>query len=451
MSRPRRVAVVGGGLAGITAALACADAGCEVTVLEAHSWLGGLTHSFRRDGLWIDNGQHVFLRCCTDYLGLLDRLGVGDQVILQPRLDIAVRSGATGSTSRIRRSNLPVPLHLARTLLRYGPLSGPERLRAALAAAAMRRVDADSPASDATSFGDWLRAHRQSRRSIDTLWDLVGVATLNAPADHASLALAATVFQQGLLTTASAGDIGWSRVPLRLLHGEAASTALMAAGGEIRRRTHVRSIAADEAGWLVGTDAECVRADAVVLAVPPAAAESLLPGGAVGAEPGWSARLGTSPIVNLHVVLDRMVLAQPFLAAVDSPIQWVFDRTVSSGLATGQHLAISMSAAQDFIDVPTARLREVFVPALRDLLPAARDATVRGFVVTREREATFAPAPGSGRWRLPASTGLPGLALAGAWTATGWPATMEGAVRSGRAAAQVVLRGAAGDPYAVPS
>lgn len=451
MTPPRHVVVVGAGLAGITAALDCADAGLDVTLLESHAWLGGLTHSFQRDGLWLDNGQHVFLRCCTAYLGLLERLGVADLVHVQPRLDIAVRSAKSGRTSRIRRSRLPAPLHLARALATYRLLRPRERLRAARAASAMRTVPVDARQSDETSFGAWLAEHSQSERSIETMWDLVGVATLNAPAAHASLALAATVFQEGLLASASAGDIGWSAVPLRLLHGESAAAALHVEGVAVRTRTKVRSVRAEGPGWVVQTEHDALRADAVVLATPPSVTEALLPKGACPLEPGWAARLGSSPILNLHVVLDRVVMDLPFLAAVDSPIQWVFDRTRSSGLEQGQYLAVSISAAHDLVEVPSRQLREAFVPALRDLLPAARSAQVRSFLVTREREATFAPAPGTARSRPPARTRLAGLALAGAWTATGWPATMEGAVRSGHAAARVVLErvAAPGDSYAV--
>jgi uncharacterized protein with NAD-binding domain and iron-sulfur cluster len=191
-------------------------------------------------------------------------------------------------------------------------------------------------------------------------------------------------------------------------------------------------------------------ADQVIVAVPPGAAERLLPPDSLPFPAGWAARLGNSPIVNAHVVYDRTVLDESFVAAVDSPVQWVFDRTHQSGLTSGQYLALSLSAADDFIDVPVAALRERLLPALAELLPAARTARVTDFFVTREREATFRPAPGSARFRPPAETALSGLWLAGAWTATGWPATMEGAVRSGEAAAAGLLgRGAATDPSTV--
>jgi squalene-associated FAD-dependent desaturase len=433
------VAVVGGGLAGITAALRCADGGAAVTLFESRPKLGGLTHSFRRGDLDVDNGQHVFLRCCTAYLGLLDRLGVADQVTVQPRLAIGVRGPGRDRVSWLRRTGVRAPGHLAGSLFRYAPLSPLERLRFVGAALALRRVDPDAPATDAQSFGGWLTAHGQSRRAIENMWDLVGVATLNAAADDASLALAATVFQVGLLTEADAADLGWSLVPLGELHGTAALTALAAAGVEVRTGAKVEAITQVDGSW----DVQGGRYDAVVAAVPPDVAERLLPPGAVPYEPGWAERLGTTPIVNVHVVYDRKVLDEPFVAAIDSPLQWVFDRTSQSGLSEGQYIAVSLSAADNLIDVPVAEMRARMLPALSALLPAARDARVLDFFVTRERHATFRSAPGAARFRPPAATPLAGLWLAGAWTATGWPATMEGAVRSGDAAAAGLLQHAA--------
>jgi squalene-associated FAD-dependent desaturase len=443
--------VVGGGLAGITAALACADAGLAVTLHETRPRLGGLTHSFARVGgdrtLWVDNGQHVFLRCCTSYLALLDRLGVRDQVVLQRRLDVPVRSAAHPGTGRLGRDSLPAPLHLARALLGYRWLPARDRVRVTTAALALGRVDRDAADVDATSFGDWLRAHGQSTRAVETVWDLIGVATLNARAEEASLALAATVFQLGLLDAADAADIGWARVPLQRLHGDAAAAALAAAGVEVRPRSRVRALERAADGWTVRTgdtgDTGDTGAtyDDVVLAVPPAAAATLLPDGAVDLPEGWAGRLGSSPIVNVHLVLDRPVLDAPFVAAVDSPLQWVFDRSAAAGLpaGAGQYLALSLSAADALVDRSVAELRGWVLPHLHRLLPASRTAEIEEFFVTREPHATFRPAPGSRRLRPGPTTALPGLHLAGAWTDTGWPATMEGAVRSGNAAAASVL------------
>ena len=444
----RRVAVVGGGLAGITAALRLADAGCEVKLLESRPRLGGLTHSFARDGLAIDNGQHVFMRCCTSYRALLDRLGVTDATRLQRRLDVGVVRASDRRCAVLRRDALPAPLHLARSLASYQVLSLLERLRAVWAALALRRVDRNDPTTDLTSFGDWLVSRHQSPAAIEALWDLVGVATTNSAAADVSLAVAATVFQIGLLTTSDAADMGWATIPLQALHGDAAMRSLTSAGVDVRLRTRVRAIESGPA-WRIGAGSEEIAADAVVVATDHVTAERLLPSSASPLLPGWSMRLGWAPIVNVHVIVDRTVLAEPFVAGIGTPVQWVFDRTAQAGLRSGQYLAVSLSAADRWLRLPVAELTETFVTELRRLLPVMRRATVLDVFVTREPHATFRAAPGSAAFRPEATTNAPGLFLAGAYTATGWPATMEGAVRSGETAAAAVLGAAHRDPARV--
>ncbi|MBT2671178.1 FAD-dependent oxidoreductase [Streptomyces sp. ISL-14] len=441
--RPGRDAVVvGGGLAGITAALALADAGVRVTLIEGRPRLGGLAFSFQRGELVVDNGQHVYLRCCTAYRWFLDRIEGSALAPLQDRLDVPVVDVARPEgrrLGRLRRDELPVPLHLGRSLATYPHLSLADRAKVGRAALALKGLDPADPILDTQDFGSWLTAHGQSARAIEALWDLVGVATLNAVAGDASLGLAAMVFKTGLLSDPGAADIGWARVPLGELHDRLARKALDSAGVRTEVRTRVTSISTDENGrWSVQVPGETLRADAVVLAVAQREAYDLLPGGALDA-PEQLLEIGTAPILNVHVVYDRKVLSRPFFAALGTPVQWVFDRTDASGLKDGQYLALSQSAAQDEIDEPVAALRERYLPELERLLPRARGAQVKDFFVTRERTATFAPTPGVGRLRPGARTKVPGLYLAGAWTATGWPATMESAVRSGVSAAGAAL------------
>jgi hydroxysqualene dehydroxylase len=523
MTAPRRVVVVGGGLAGITAAIALRETGADVVLLEAKPWLGGATCSFTRDGLVVDTGQHVFLRCCAAYRGLLDRLGVTGSARLQSRFDVTVlRPGRPSQPpARLRRTTLPGPLHMGLALARYRHLSLTERLRTTQAALAMKRIDPADPAVDAQSLGDWLAARGQSEHARRALWDLFTVSALNVAGDDANLALAATVVQTALLGTRDAADIGVPAIPLGDLHGQAALEHLGRLGAEVRLGAKVTGIevmrdslpgigrpfavrlgrhaetgpaqtgpaqtgpaqtgpaqtgpaqtgpaltetvdgaavhgSKSNGSVLNGTGGNgaagaAIEADGVVIAVPPDQAARLLPPAAAG-QARWR-ELGTSPIVNVHVVYDRPVMDLPFAAAVDSPVQWVFDRTGPSGLAQdperagGQYLAVSVSAADEQVDVPAAKLREIFVPALAELLPGAAAARVTDFFVTRERRATFRQVPGCEGLRPPAATALPGLVLAGAWTNTGWPDTMEGAVRSGLNAARE-LRRALGAPARV--
>jgi len=430
-----RIAVVGGGLAGIAAALAAADSGAEVVLLERRSTLGGLTTSIRRNGLSFDNGQHVFLRCCTSYRGLIDRIGAAEQVYLQPRLDVPVLA-PDGSRASIRRTALPAPLHLLGSLARYRHLSLRERARLAGPALALRRLDPDDASLDSITFGEWLTRQGQSERAIERLWNLIALPTLNLPAGEASLALAVQVFRVGLLDRSDSGDIGWSMVPLGELHGANAARALDAGGVEVLLGTPASRVTRSSSGSLtIGTDRGDLAADAVIVAAPPRVSAAL--GAFVAAD--VADRLGTSPIVNVHLVLDRQVTDLPLAAGVASPIQFIFDRTAASGAGAGQCLAISLSAADSYIGRGSTELVNTFLEALRELLPAARAAQVVDAVVTRERAATFRASPGVEPLRPSARTEVPGVFLAGAWCDTGWPATMEGAVRSGQQAASEAL------------
>jgi squalene-associated FAD-dependent desaturase len=438
-----RAIVVGGGLAGISAALTLADAGADVTLLESKARLGGATWSFQRHGLSFDNGQHVFLRCCTAYLALLDRLGASSSVHLQDRLDLPVVAPG-GVRARLRRNRLPAPLHLAGSILRYRHVPLIDRLQLGRALFPLRRADLDAAALDDTTFAEFLHRHGQSDAAIARLWDLICVPTVNLPAAEASLTLAATVFQIGLLTEAAASDIGWSRVPLSELHADHATAALRRVGADVRTSTPVERIEAIAGGIAVTTATERIDAGTVVVAVPHDAAAKLLDGVVEGAA-RWT-ELGSSPIVNVHLVYDRPLIDEPFLAAIDSPLQFVFDRTDTSGLGerspSGQQcLAVSLSAATKWIAAPADVLAAMANAELSRLLPTAGSAHLLDSVVVRERSATFAGRPRSRRFRPGPVTAVPGLYVAGAWTDTGWPATMEGAVRSGVAAAEAVVGG----------
>jgi Flavin containing amine oxidoreductase len=496
VSAPGKVVVIGGGLAGITAAIALSEVGADVTLAEARPRLGGATTSFSRGGLMVDNGQHVFLRCCVAYRGLLARLGMTGSVSLQDRFAVTVL--APGGRARLRRTALPGPLHMGQALVGYRFLSRGQRLRVARAALAMAALNPAKPELDRQRLGDWLAAHGQDERTRRVLWDLFTVSALNVNGDDANLSLAATVVKTALLGARDAADLGVPAVPLGVLHGQAAGALLTRLGAQVRLGAKAAAIevlpggpgpgfrvrlagrrggngppgGAAPAGVALdgaapdgaGPDGagEVIEADGVVLAVPPAVAARLAPAGTVRAGPAgepaatgnghgaagqpgpeqWQ-ELATSPIVNVHVIYDQRVTRLPFAAAVDSPVQWVFDRTRPSGLRSGQYLAVSLSAADGYVDVPASALRERFLPAMADLFPAARDARVTDFFVTRERRATLRQVPGCERLRPGAATALPGLVLAGAWTDTGWPDTMEGAVRSGLNAARVLRQGLA--------
>jgi squalene-associated FAD-dependent desaturase len=436
------VIVVGGGLAGITAALDCAEAGARVTLVEVRRRLGGAAYSFEREGLQMDNGQHVFLRCCVAYRGLLERLGSAHLVAVQPRLSIPVLSPGR-EPSRLARGPLPAPLHLAGALARYPFLSARGRLGAARAELALMRLDLADPALDEVTFGAWLARHGQDARAVDALWDLVALPTLNLPAAEASLALAAFVFRTGLLAGADAGDIGFHLGTLQQIVGDPAQAALERAGVEIRLGWRAERLGSAGAGFeLQGRGAggeEALCAARVIVALPHNRAGALLEG-LLGEHAGRPAALESSPIINLHVLYDRRVLDEPFAAGVGTPVQYLFDRTRAGRAPAGcQYLAVSLSGAAREMEMSVDQLRERYLPALSELLPAARGASVESFLVTREHAATFRAAPGSAALRPHPRTRVRGLTLAGNWTDTGWPATLESAVMSGHRAARLAL------------
>ncbi len=448
----RRIVVVGGGLAGIACALDCAEAGAEVTLVEVRRRLGGAAYSFERDGMSIDNGQHVFLRCCTAYRALLARLGSSASVRLQPRLEIPVLSPGC-KPALLRRARWPAPFQLAGSLLRYRRLSPSQRLRVGRAALALSRADPRARELDEISFGDWLARHGQDRQTVAALWDLIALPSLNLRAAQASAALCAFVFKTGLLERADAGDIGFHERSLGETIDAPAQRALAAAGVDVRLGWRAQRIerlghehtwgARLDGGFLVRRDdaTDELDAEAVVVALPHARAaalvEPLLPSIAAAAR-----RLASSPIVNLHVVYDRPVCQWRFAAGVHTPVQYLFDRTAAAGLPPGrQYLAVSLSGAEREMTMSPGELRARYLPALSRLLPAARAAKVDRFMVTKEHAATFRAQPGIARLRPGAQTDVPGLVLAGTWTDTGWPATLEGAVLSGHVAARTVLAG----------
>jgi squalene-associated FAD-dependent desaturase len=437
---PPSIVVVGGGLAGVAAALGACDGGAQVTLLERRGRLGGLTWSFRRQGRWFDNGQHVFLRCCHHYRALLERIGSAASVRLQDRLSLPVLAPG-GRRADLERVGLPAPLHLAPSLARYRHLGVVDRVRLARPALALRRLDLSDPVLDQVTLGSWLASKGQASRAVERLWNLIALATLNVRADEASLALGAMVLRTGLLDHADAGDIGWSAVPLGVLHGERAAAALADSGVTVELGSPVQRVEAVAGGrWSVTTGTRRLEADAVVVATAPDTAQGLLGVDVLGGV----TELGASPIVNVHLVFDRRVTDLELFAAVDSPVQFVFDRTEAAHFGgpvptDEQCLSLSLSGADADIGRRPDALISAYVVALSELLPAVRSARLLDAVVTRERAATFRGVPGTAALRPGPVTRLDRVFVAGAWCATGWPATMEGAVRSGAAAAAAAL------------
>ncbi|MCI0342846.1 MAG: hydroxysqualene dehydroxylase HpnE [Planctomycetales bacterium] len=459
--RPR-VVVVGGGLAGISAAVHLAEGGAAVTLCERRPFLGGRTWSvpLRPGGPEVDNGQHVILRCCTAFLDLVRRIGAERDVTVQDRLDIPFLDGR-GGVARLRALPLPSPLHLLPSLLRFHPLSIGERLGVLRAGARIRAMaPAERDRLDDRTFEDWLRQNGQSPRAIRRFWDVFILAAVNLPSREASAGLCLTVFAESLLAGPRAADVGLPRVGLsRLVHDRSAAWLAARPGTELRldRRVDGVLVEGDRALGVRLGSGETLPADAVVLAVPAEDLADLLPA-PWREDPFFAgpATLGTSPILGVHLGYDRPVIPEgprgigEFAAVLDSPIQWVFDRgrVLGRPAEAGRSLSCVVSAPRaPWLSGKGPAGKEATVrvatEALARILPLTRGARLLWSRVVLEKRATFSARPGTAAARRPAETPIAGLVLAGAWTRTGWPATMEGAVRSGAEAARRVAAVAA--------
>jgi squalene-associated FAD-dependent desaturase len=439
--------VAGGGLAGIAAACDLAEAGLKVTLVEKRPFLGGRAYSYldKRSRVEVDNGQHVFLGCCGEYIDLLKRLGVWHKAHLQRRLRVRVIDKVWGE-SVLRSERLPPPLHLLPSLLRFRSLSPAEKARAAYAMARMRSLDrAAHPELDDVTFADWLRARGQTENAIRGFWNLIVLPTLNGDITTVSADLALMVFQEGFLRDRNGANVGWARVGLSALLAEAAREFIEARGGEVLLDRAISGVRVEEGRAVEAGSVE--PADYLVLAADPRSLTAMLPR-AVREEPFFARIEGipTSPIVNVHLWYDRQVTDLEFAAFLNTPLQWLFNKSKLWGQeGDGQYLDISLSGAGEFIDMPTREIIGLFGREVQSLFPAARTAEIRRALVVKQRDATFAARPGVARLRPTQRTPVANLFLAGDWTATGWPATMESAVRSGRMAAREVLK-AAGRP-----
>jgi len=446
--RPR-VVIVGGGLAGLATACNLAEQRLEVVLVEQRPHLGGRAFSFwhRPSESEVDNGQHVFLKCCTEYIRFLERLGVSDKVFLQRRLRVPVIDPGRG-VSFLESSPLPAPFHLLPSFLRYRHLSARDKARLAYAMLAIRFTDRGKRGDlDSVSFHSWLKAHGQTERAIQRFWNLIALATLNDDVRRVSADLALMVFQEGFLRRADGANVGYARVGLTHL-AEAAVSYIQERGGQILLRQAAREFLWDgeRVGGVRLASGDILRGRSYVCALPADQCLALLPP-ALRSHPFFerAAGLGASPIINVHLWYDRPVMDLPFAAFVGGRVQWVFNKSkmrpdLSEG--PGQHLVISLSGAREYIGQPSETLAQTFARELEQLLPRAGQARLDRSLVVKERQATFAAAPGSAAHRLPSRTPVDNLFLAGDWTATGWPATMESAVRSGVTCTGEVLRAA---------
>jgi len=416
------VCVVGGGLAGLAAAAALGDAGFQVELFESRAFLGGRATSYPvpgGGGEVIDNCQHILLGCCVNLIDFYERLGVADKVHYF-REFVFIEPG--GRRSHLRAARLPAPLHFSRSFLTMPCFDWRDRVSIARGMLALmrdvRRTDLDS-----ITMLDWLRERRQTPRAIERFWRQVLVSAINEELDRMAASHGIQVFRLGFLAGSVWSAMGIPAVPLAELYGEDAWGRLS------NVRIHTRTAVDSVEGGLTVAGGERRKSDAIVLAVPWERAASLAPHIGLSFE-GWD----HSPITGIHLWFDRAITELPHATLLDRTIQWMFNK------ADGRHIQLVVSASRSLAEMPRGEVIDLALRELTEFLPAVSLARLERAHVVKEIRATFSARPGLESARPRAETSDTRLFLAGDWTCTGWPATMEGAVRSGYLAAEAVCR-----------
>ncbi|HWZ97306.1 MAG TPA: hydroxysqualene dehydroxylase HpnE [Candidatus Dormibacteraeota bacterium] len=447
----KNVIVIGGGLAGLAAGVALAESGWRVRLFELRPYLGGRATSYvLPSGEHVDNCQHVTLGCCTNLDDFYRRVGSASKVKFFDRLFFLDPQGRSGA---MQAGILPAPFHMTGSFATFAPLSLGDKL--SIARAMMRVLfTAGKPKEVATPAGismlDWLRSQKQTPRAIERFWRVVLVSALDEELHRTDARFGIDVFWKAFLSNRTGYRMGVPAVPLAELY-DGCRIAIEKRGGEVTLRAPVRGVRVEN-GAIVAVQFDNGReesADAYVFALPHTALDNLLPPEIKSTNPSLASleKIKVSPITGVHFWFDRPVTTEPFITLLDTNVQWVFNKTAlytnqSDAPVPGaqQYLQLVISASYDLLKKSREEIIEICLKEIRQALPAAREAKLVKATVIKEASATFSPEPGVDRLRPAQTTNTPRLFLAGDWTATGWPATMEGAVRSGYLAAEAVLR-----------
>jgi squalene-associated FAD-dependent desaturase len=448
----KSVIVIGGGLAGLAAGVALVEAGWRVRLFEQRPFLGGRATSYvLPSGEHVDNCQHVTFGCCTNLEDFYRRVGCADKIKFFDRLLLLDSQGRMG---RFQAGFLPAPLHIMGSFASFSPLSWWDKLsigRAMLDVLQHQGKTPDLQEPGGISMLEWLDRRSQTKRAIDRFWRAVLVSALSEELDRIDARYGIDVFWKTVLLNRTGYRMGVPSIPLAELYG-GCKAEIERRGGEVTFRAPVRGLKL-ESGEITGVrfdDGREESADAYVFAVPHTTLAELLPESLKQRDSSLSNldKIKVSPITGVHFWFDQQVMKEPFLTLLDTVTQWIFNKTAlygdsnakSPGASEGQYLQLVISASYDLMPKSRQEIIDLCLGELRRALPAAREANLVKATVIKEAAATFSPEPGVDRWRPKQSTSIPRLFLGGDWTATGWPATMEGAVRSGYLAAEAILR-----------
>jgi squalene-associated FAD-dependent desaturase len=448
----QNVIVIGGGLAGLSAGVALAEAGWRVRLFEQKPFLGGRATSYvLPDGEHVDNCQHVTLGCCTNLEDFYRRVGSAGKIKFFDRLLFQDPQGRTGE---MQAGMLPAPFHMTGSFAGFAPLTLADKRSIAMAMLDILRgkghtADLDTPGG--ISMLEWLKRRKQTKGAIERFWRVVLVSALDEELDRTDARFGVDVFWKGFLSNRTGYRMGVPSVPLAELY-DGCKMEIEKRGGEVNLRMPVRGIQVAN-GAVAGVEFDGGRresAEAYVFALPHPAMADLASEEMKLCDPrlGELGNIGVSPITGVHFWFDREVMKEPFVTLLDTTTQWIFNKTAlydeknGSGKTKGQYLQLVISASYDLLQKPRQEIIDLCLKEVLQALPAAREAKLVKATVVKEAAATFSPQPGVDRWRPNQETKIGGMYLAGDWTATGWPATMEGAVRSGYLAAEAVLRSA---------
>jgi squalene-associated FAD-dependent desaturase len=436
--------IVGGGLAGLAAAASLVGRGLRITLLESRPRLGGRASSFNdpATGELVDNCQHVSMSCCTNLTDFCRK--VGSRALFRPVPSILF-IGKDGRKSYLKAGPLPAPLQLSISFLRANYLTFTERLRVAYGLTRLRFAGNLRPGEP---FADWLARHGQTHATIDKYWGTVLVSALNERLDRMDVGHARKVFIDGFLRNRDGFVMEVPLAPLGEIYGTTLERWLGDRKVEARLSTGVKRVEIDDEGAVRGVtlrDGEFLPAEFVVLSVPFDRVRAMFAENAQRDLPclDMADRLESSPITGVHLWFDRQVCPVEHAVIVDRTIQWVFNHTALQGREApeggGQYLQIVISAAYDLLKLDKQAIRDLVLKELAEIWPETNHAVLKRFWVVTEHGATFAVRPGVDAFRPSQRTPIDGLFLAGDWTSSGWPATMEGAVRSGYMAAEGIL------------
>lgn len=441
------VVVIGGGFAGLSAGVALAERGFRVALLERKPALGGRAYSFEDPdtGDFVDNGQHVLMGCYSETLDFLRRIGSGDNLVFHNDLEIEMLAGP-GRSATLRTAHLPGPLHMSAALMRYKHLSLGERYSAARAGLKLLNIlKRDRARLEKITVAELMAQLEQSDNARRAFWYPLSIATLNDEPDVSSAALLAEVLKRAFFSRRSDSAFVYSRVGLSDLYCTGARKIIEQAGGIVAQKAIVEGLEVDGEGEVERVrlrDGRKLEAAHFVSAVPPHNLVRMLPENAV-ADPFFQKcnQLGTSPIICVHVWLDREVTRSSFVGFIGTATQWLFNKRrifERHGERHPGYLSFVISGARRLVDTSNEELLDLVIKDLGAMIPAARSAKVTKALVLKEKQATMAPNPESYLLRPGAKTPLRNLFLAGDWIQTGLPATIESAVISGRAAAAAI-------------